>query len=99
MTHVLEIVEFKLNTNTTAEAFLQEVQKTTSFVTGLEGFVERHTAKQDDDLWVDVVEWQSMDHAKAASEAFVQSTETQGMMALINPSTVAMKHFSVRNTM
>ena len=97
--HSLETVEFRLNDNVTAEAFLTEIRKNEDFVSSLDGFIERHIAQNEDGLWLDVVKWRDMQSAKAAASQFENAEEVRGLMSMINLETAKMLHFEVKSAM
>ena len=97
--HTLEIVEFKLNDGVTVEDFLQEVEKSNSFVSSLKGFIKRHIAQDEHGLWVDVVEWQGRPSAMDAAKHFEQASEVKNFMMKINHATIRMRYFEIEDTM
>jgi len=97
--HTLEMVEFRLNSNVTREAFLAEIGKSETFVSSLDGFIERHTAQNEDGLWIDVVKWRNMQSAKAAASQFENAEEVKNLISMINLETTKMQHFEVESTM
>ena len=93
--HVLEVVEFKLNDGVTTEAFLAEIQKINSFMLSFDGFIERHTAQNDDGLWIDVVKWRDMQAAQDAIKQFETAEEAKAFSMMVNFETAKMQHFEV----
>ena len=97
--HVLEVVEFRLNSGTDANVFLNAAEATKSFVSSLDGFIERHTAQNEDGLWIDVVKWRDMQCAQHASAQFEAAEEVTDFMMMIEPESVKMQHFEIEATM
>lgn len=96
--HTLEVVEFRLNSSVSEDAFLSEVHKTNAFVSSLKGFIKRHTAKNETGLWIDIVEWQDMESAQAAAEMFMTSEAVKNFIGMLDQKTIRMQHFEVQVT-
>ncbi len=96
--HVLEVVEFRLNNSVSEDAFLSEVHKTNAFISSLKGFIKRCTAKNENGLWIDIVEWQDMETAQAAAETFVTSEPAKDFIGMLDQKTIRMQHFEVQVT-
>lgn len=94
--HTLEVVEFRLNNNVQEDAFITQISKTDAFLSSLNGFIKRNTAKNEDGLWIDIVEWQDMKSAKNAAEKFMTVAETKEFGAMIDHKTIRMEHFEVK---
>ena len=95
----LEIVEFELNEGVSTEAFLSEIEVINSFVTSLDGYIARHTARNEKGVWVDVVIWRDLPAALAATKAFETSEDVIPFAQMINHSTIRMKHYEVEKTL
>jgi len=90
---ILEITQFKLSHNSTEERFLEqaaEVHK--GFLSKEDGFVKRSLCKSEQDLWVDLIWWKTMDQAKAAATALVKEDCAKGFLNAIDPASVNMEH-------
>ena len=90
---IIEIAQFKLVAGVSEEDFLKEaeaVQK--NFLEKQSGYIDRELLKSDDDLWVDVLHWNSMGEAQKAAEVMMDDPATQGLMQKIDPSSVKMLH-------
>ena len=97
--HALEVVEFKINEGISDAVFLDAIQNTETFISSLEGFIERHTAKNNEGMWIDVVKWRDMDAAKEAAKKFEASEEVREFISMINHSSMKMEHFEIKNLM
>lgn len=97
--NVLEVVEFALNEGVTTQGFLAEVEKTNAFLSTLPGFINRRLGQNDQGLWIDVVEWDTMKAAKDAAELFMTADVVQGFASMINHETIRMGHFDVKTVM
>lgn len=95
----LEIVEFKLNKGISEEDFLAAVKGSGSFISGLDGFIERQTAKKSDDCWIDVVCWRDMASAQSAATQFEKAPEVAAFMMMIDFETVKMQHLEVASSL
>ena len=94
--HTLEVVEFRLNNGVPEDAFLSEINKTNVFLSSLNGFIKRHTARNESGLWIDIVEWQDMKSAKIAAERFMAAEEAKGFVEMLDHKTIRMQHFEVK---
>lgn len=95
MQPTLEQVRFRTQEDVTEDALLQAAETTSSWLKQQPGFSYRTLVCDTDGTWTDLIYWSSLENAKAASEAFMGSVETKPFMALIDPETVKMQHFSM----
>jgi hypothetical protein len=95
----LEVVEFKINDDVSTESFLAAIDKTKAFISSLDGFIDRSTAKREDGLWIDVVKWRDMRAAKAAAEQFGSSEDVKDFIMMIDHNSIKMQHFEIEATM
>ena len=97
MDNVVEIVTFKLLENTDHEQLIEASKQSQKFIANLPGFQYRSTSyNSETDTWTDIVYWDSLESAKAASEKFDSSPDCQPLMALIDPQSVDMQHQSIK---
>ena len=92
---IIEITQFKLVAGVSDEEFLKEaeaVQK--SFLKKQSGYIDRELLKSDDDLWVDILHWNSMGEAQKAAEVMMDDPATQDFMQKIDLSSVKMLHLT-----
>ena len=59
--------------------------------TGFPGYIRRRLMKTADGLWVDAVDWRSLEQAEAAA-AIMQRPSAARFMALVEKATVQMMH-------
>ena len=97
--HVLEVAEFKLNDGVKMTVFLSEFQKTNVFLSSLPGFIKRCLGQNEQGLWIDVVEWNTMKAAKDALALYMTADAVQGFISMINHETIHMRHFDVKAAM
>jgi hypothetical protein len=94
-TPVVELVLFKLKSDTTEEAFLRDNEATFPFLAGFDGYIDRELSKNEDGLWADYVHWRDMASALAASEKFMTDPIAQKMERHLDETTIQLYHFSV----
>ncbi|WP_120635615.1 hypothetical protein [Ruegeria sp. EL01] len=92
MTHVAEIVTFKLANGTTSEEFVKLSQASEDFVRAAPGFAHRQLSKGEDGQWTDYVIWQDMQSAKDAAAQFPEQDFAPALMATIQPDSVQIRH-------
>ena len=94
--NVVEIVSFKLNSNTSKETFLETNVAVEEFVKTLPGMLYRSLCcNNETGVWSDIVYWQNMDNAQSAQKAFMESPVCGKLMQLIDPDSVTMQHSEV----
>ena len=91
MTHILEIVRFRLVEGTSETDFVRAAKGTEPVVAKAAGFCNRRLTKGEDGFWTDVIEWTSMDDAKGAMDAGMPTPEFALFGALIDGSSVEMR--------
>lgn len=92
MSHVVEIVLFKLNTDADESAFLEAAQATFDLLAGYDGFVSRELTVNDAGQWVDIVHWRDMETALAAAEQIMSNEIGQRFGSFIDFETANMMH-------
>lgn len=92
---VLEIVTFRLKEGSDVEVFLEAAKATFPFAAGLSGFGNRRLTVDDEGLWTDVVEWDSLANAKSAAEAFMEAPVVGPFVQMIDLSTATMRHANI----
>lgn len=89
---VLEIVTFRTVNGTDPGAFLSAARGTEAMLRDRDALIRRFLTVDDTGLWTDVIEWASMEEALAAAEAIMQSPEFAPFGAMIDATTVEMRH-------
>ena len=90
---VVEVVVFSLNEEASAEQLLASNEGVEAWAKTQPGFLSKelfHVADQD--KWVDIVRWESMEAAHAAAEAAMNSESCAPMFALIDTESTLMLH-------
>ena len=59
---------------------------------GFAGYIRRRLMKTADGLWVDTVDWRSLEQAEAAAATIMQRPSAARFMALVEESSVQMMH-------
>jgi hypothetical protein len=96
MKQALEIVTYKLNDSVSDGAFMKASEDMErQFAAKQKGFVTRIVGMSDSGEWVDVVTWETMEDALAASEAAMKSPACAPMFAMIEESSIKMHHFAI----
>jgi hypothetical protein len=63
------------------------------------GFVSRRMGVDENGVWMDTTEWDSMANLKATSDAFMTAPEASGMMAIVDQASVGGYHIEVEDTL
>lgn len=96
--HTIETVTFKLNEGVSCEAFVEAAQAINDFVSKREGFVSRRLSCNGDGLWIEHIEWKTLEDAKsAAAEIGNEPTLAPCMEAIDGPS-VKLHHTTLEIT-
>lgn len=90
---VLELVVYKLKEGVSDEQFLGTNGAVSSWISKQPGFISRELVYDGEgDRWVDVIWWETMEQAHAASELSMASESCQPMFALIDMESALMLH-------
>lgn len=92
---ISEIVTFRLKEGATADAFLTAMDEMAPFVARMGGMVQRTLSCDADGLWTDHVLWETAAHAHALADAFMAAPETEAARALIDETSLIMRHGTV----
>ncbi len=90
---VLELVVYKLNEGVSREQFLGNNGAVSSWISKQPGFISRDLVYDSGgDRWVDVIWWETMEQAHAASEAAMASESCLPMFAQIDEQSMLLLH-------
>jgi hypothetical protein len=90
---ILELVVYRLNDGVSREQFLDANDPVSAWISKQPGFISRDLVYDTEgDRWVDVVWWESMHQAQAASDLAMTSESCRPMFALINMESALMLH-------
>lgn len=90
--HIIEVVSFKLADGVSDADFLKTVPASNVFLQSREGFIARRLSKAEDGTWLEHIEWETLQAAKTASDAFMQEESLKPMMQTIDGANATMGH-------
>ncbi|MEO1159615.1 MAG: hypothetical protein AAFW74_04035 [Pseudomonadota bacterium] len=96
--HTIETVMFKLNGGISRDAFLEAAQAINDFVNKRDGFVSRRLSCSDDGLWIEHVEWETLDAAKSAAAEIDNDPTLAPVMKAIDGPSVKLHHSTLEIT-
>ena len=89
----VEVTLFKLAPGTDTDQFQQVARDATDHLRQFDGFQSRELLHDaEDDTWIDVLHWESRDHALRAADEMMRKPELAPFMQQIDPSSVRMLH-------
>jgi hypothetical protein len=97
--HVMEIVTFRLKADADPVAFRTAAKGLDRLLHSRGTAVSRALVVDDDDVWTDIIQWTSMEEAKAAAEELVKDPAFAPVGAMIDESSVKMRHAPVLHQM
>lgn len=93
---VLEYARVKILPEFTKEDFKNEASKVSSeFIAKQPGFISHKSFWSKDDEWVDLIEWESLEDAEAASSKIESTPICLNWMKMMDPEHVHMEHLSL----
>lgn len=90
--HKIETVTFKLNNTMSRDEFAKAVEAITEFAQKQDGFVARRLSCSDDGLWIEQVEWKTLEAAQAAAALIGKKPTLAACMQAIDGPSVVMHH-------
>ena len=97
--HAIDCVTFKLNATAEIDALLKESAVLSEWIKTRPGFISRRMGVDENGVWMDTSEWDSLANLKATSEAFMSAPEAAGLMALIDPNSVGGYHIEIADSL
>lgn len=91
-TVVMELAIGKTKPGVLREDYLEAAAAVEADLRRMPGFRGRKLLAGEDGLWVDLVEWDSMDEALAAAQAFTNIPSALPMIEMLDPDTIRMYH-------
>lgn len=92
-TKVLELVVYQLHKGVSREQFLGTNDAVSSWIRQQPGFLSRELVYEaEGDRWVDVIWWETLEQAQAASERSMTSESCSPMFALIDMDSALLLH-------
>ena len=89
---VLEVVVFKLAEGVSDEAFVQAAQEIETWLKTKSGFISRRLSHNGEGVWLDLVEWESMEEAQTAAAEIMATSEGQAFGSKIDGESIQMYH-------
>lgn len=89
----IEMVTFKKKLEYNVEETKAAMEKSNVFVEKYNGFIKRIISVNEEGLFLDIVYWESKEHAINAAQKLQQNEEFMKNFEVIDFSTVQMKHF------
>jgi len=89
---VYEIVVFKAQADVTTEQVLLSAQSIQSTLESYTGYISRDLIQADNDQWVDIVKWESLEDAQFAAEDIMSKPEAATFMTIIDTASINMMH-------
>ena len=96
MSNVIEIVHFKLVEGANSDNFAKSAEIISEWAKSQKGFQYRSLNVNDAGEWTDIVYWDSLENAQAASQNFMESNGNSEFMAMIDASTLKMGHSDIK---
>lgn len=93
--HIIETVLFKLKDGIDGEIFAASIPGSTTFIESCPGFIARRLSCNADGQWIEHVEWETMDAAKAAASRIGSDPNTENFVKCINGPSVQMFHTQI----
>ena len=90
--HTMETVTFRLNENVTREEFTAAAREATETIRTFDGFVARRLSVSDEGLWIEQIEWRTLDDAKAAAARIGSETALRPFLSAIDGPSATMHH-------
>lgn len=93
---VIELALFRARPEVTGDALLAAAETATEYLKACRGFSRRRLVQGADGQWLDHVEWRSTADALDAAARFGESPLTAPFRDAIEPSSVQLRHFTIR---
>lgn len=95
MSKVFEVVSYELNSDATVEQAVEANKQSLAFAEEQPGFIKRSVVANDNGQWMDIVEWDNVAAAKAASAKFMADERNHALLAVIEQKTLKMQNLDV----
>lgn len=96
MSHIVEVVTFKLTAGADEAAFLEAAHHTFAWLQSQNGFIRRELTQASEGWWIDIVHWADLHSAHNAAERLMSAPEGVAFMRQIDPETATMYHATPR---
>lgn len=91
-TGAIELVIFKFKAGVSENDGIAAMKTLNDFVEKQPGFISRKFAKKDNNSWVDLVFWRSLQEAETASKLVMESPQCLEAFKVIDDSSMQMMH-------
>ncbi len=98
MSHVKEVVVFRLKKDTDEAVFLKDAEATFDLLQSYDGYIDRELGVSEDGTWIDMVTWADLQAALRAAENLIKNPIGLAFAAHIDPDTTQMVHTHPRIT-
>jgi hypothetical protein len=96
---VVELAQFKLGAGVDEQSFLKAAEAVQeNFLKKQSGYINRELLKGEDNQWVDIVHWSSLEAAQQAAEMMLKDPSAIGFVQAIDPASVKMMHLKTLKT-
>lgn len=92
---IIELVTLRPKPGIAESDFLRASEATTKFLLRCKGFLRRRLARSEAGEWLDYLEWESLEDAKAAAAQFNRVPETREFNNAIEAQSVFMRILTV----
>ncbi len=89
---VVETVTFTLNAGTSREAFVRAAEAMNAWVAAQPGFVRRRLSRTEEGTWIEHIEWESMEAARAAAAGIGAAPDAGPFVSAIDGPSVVLHH-------
>lgn len=96
--HVIETVTFKLNDGVSREEFSTAAKSMSDWIASRPGFVQRRLSCSEDGTWIEHIQWENMEAAKAAAAGIGKEPGNAEFLSAINGPSVQLVHSGLEVT-
>ena len=89
---IIETVTFKLNKGVGHEEFIAAAREMNSWIQSRKGFIHRRLSCSEDGTWIEHIQWENMDAAKAAAAEVDKAAANAKALSAIDGPTVQLTH-------
>lgn len=97
LARVVEVVRYTLTAGVSREQHLEAGRAIVPFLCAQPGFVRRVHSEGEDGLWIDFVEWESLEQARQAAERGMQEPSLAAFFQSIDLEKMDFRHFIIQN--
>lgn len=93
---VIEVVVFSVNNGVTNNQLLLSAKNVSPLLRKFTGFKSRTIGQDEKGKWVDIVHWENMNSAMAASDAMMKNKSAIEFFSLIDQKGMSINHFCAK---